>query len=122
MLLGDEIKRRREEIGLSQADFARAVGLSQASLSRIERGQQRQSLQVGAIATKLGCTVFDLDPEFSMPPEITGGEETIELSDQTTVLLSKIAKRMSDDLGFTPTEQQVIRHLVAKTPYRDLLN
>lgn len=105
---------------MSQADFARSVGLSQASLSRIERGQQKQSLQVGAMAAKLGCTVLDLDPEFSMPPD-TAGCEIVELADQAAVLLSKIAKRMSNDLGFTPTSAQVIRHLVAKTPYRDLL-
>lgn len=120
MLIASEIKRRREEIGMSQADFARSVGLSQASLSRIERGQQKQSLQVGAMAAKLGCTVLDLDPEFSMPPD-TAGCEIVELADQAVVLLSKIAKRMSNDLGFTPTSAQVIRHLVAKTPYRDLL-
>jgi transcriptional regulator with XRE-family HTH domain len=121
MLIGDEIKRRREGIGMSQADFAKSVGLSQASLSRIERGQQKQSLQVGAIAAKLGCAVIDLDPDFSMPSD-TVERESEPLSDQTTVLLSRIANRMSNELGFTPTDEQVVRHLVAKTPYRDLLS
>lgn len=120
MLLASEIKRRRKQIGMSQADFANAVGLSQASLSRIERGEQKQSLQIGLMAAKFGCSVLDLDPDFSMPPDVPE-REGVESPENSATLLSRIAKRMSNDLGFTPTDEQVIRHLIAKTPYRDLL-
>ena len=41
-----EIRRRRAALGISLADLARAVGRSDATLSRIERGQIRPSYEL----------------------------------------------------------------------------
>lgn len=37
--IGERIKRIRKEIGLSQLDFAKSIGIKQATLSDIERGK-----------------------------------------------------------------------------------
>lgn len=38
--LGEVLKRRRKELGLNQAEVAEPIGLSQADVSRMERGEQ----------------------------------------------------------------------------------
>ena len=61
MSVGANIRRIREELGLSQAYVAEQVGISQAMLCQIERGTKNPSLQVSAeIAKQLNCTVEDL--------------------------------------------------------------
>ena len=39
MLTGTDVRRYRKQLGLSQMDFARQVGIAQATLSQIEIGQ-----------------------------------------------------------------------------------
>lgn len=42
LLTAEEIRRRREELGFNQQDFARALGLSPSTVSRWENGAQVQ--------------------------------------------------------------------------------
>lgn len=44
MNLPDFIKNRRIELGLSQADLAKAAGVTQSALSKIEHGVKAPSL------------------------------------------------------------------------------
>lgn len=61
MSVGNNIKRLREERGLSQADLAMRANISQSMLSQIEKGTKNPSLQVGKeIADILGCSVDKL--------------------------------------------------------------
>lgn len=61
MSVGNNIKRLREECGLSQADLAMRANISQSMLSQIEKGTKNPSLQVGKeIADILGCSVDKL--------------------------------------------------------------
>ncbi len=120
MLNGNEIKRRREALGLSQGELAKKCGLSQQSMSRIENNLSRESSSVGRLSSALNCSVHDIDPDF------TGAEPAYHslpavLSDEAGDLLSRIATRMEGTLGFRPTDTQVIRHLMAKSAYSDLL-
>lgn len=39
--LGDSIRRRREELRLTQAELGESLGLSRTSITNIERGRQR---------------------------------------------------------------------------------
>jgi transcriptional regulator with XRE-family HTH domain len=39
--LGDSIRRRREELRLTQAELGESLGLSRTSVTNIERGRQR---------------------------------------------------------------------------------
>ncbi|WP_271573830.1 MULTISPECIES: helix-turn-helix transcriptional regulator [unclassified Bradyrhizobium] len=41
MKLGDSIRRRREELRLTQAELGESLGLSRTSVTNIERGRQR---------------------------------------------------------------------------------
>ena len=117
MLKCEEIKRRREAIGMSQAAFAKAVGLSQQNLSRLENNLAQGSRKIGKIATVLGCSIYDLDPEFSDPEAAI---KPTPLSDEATNLIAAVASKMAAKLGFRPTDAQVIQHLLTTSPYRDL--
>lgn len=46
MDIGEQIKALRKEKGLSQAEFAKTVGISQPHLSRVENGHENISKSV----------------------------------------------------------------------------
>ena len=55
------IRRYRKERGLTQAEFAEALGMSQASISRFETGERKPDVDdLIAIARYFGCKVDDL--------------------------------------------------------------
>ena len=61
MSVGANIRRIREERGLTQAYLAEKAGISQAMLCQIERETKNPSLQVSVeIAALLDCDVKDL--------------------------------------------------------------
>jgi SOS-response transcriptional repressor LexA len=51
----DRLKARRKEIGLSQVDLARVSGVSQTTISDIERGRNDGSGRILDLAKALGC-------------------------------------------------------------------
>ena len=55
------IRRYRKARGLTQAEFAEALGMSQASISRFETGERKPDVDdLIAIARFFGCKVDDL--------------------------------------------------------------
>lgn len=59
--VGYEIKRRREESGMSQNQLAKRAGIAQSTLSAIEKTTKSPSAEtLIAIANALGCTVAEL--------------------------------------------------------------
>lgn len=61
MNIGMNIKAKREEAGLQQAELAAKVGVTQSMICQIERGTKACSMQLGAeIAAALGCKIGDL--------------------------------------------------------------
>lgn len=61
----EKIKRRREELKMSQADLAKEIGVSQAAIGKIEGGQVQQSKATPKIAKILGLNLADLDPSLA---------------------------------------------------------
>lgn len=61
MNVGENIRRRRENVGFTQAYVAEQAGVTQAMLCQIERGTRNPSLQLGAeIAKILNCSLESL--------------------------------------------------------------
>jgi transcriptional regulator with XRE-family HTH domain len=62
MELGDAIKARRSSLGLSQNELARAAGLNQPTVQKIESGDRASpSVHIVAkIARALNCSIEDL--------------------------------------------------------------
>lgn len=61
MNIGENIRRRRAELGLSQARFASALNVSQAMLCQIEQGTKLPGLLLAKlIADELHCTIDEL--------------------------------------------------------------
>ncbi|MCM1212939.1 MAG: helix-turn-helix transcriptional regulator [Lachnospiraceae bacterium] len=58
----EEIKRRREEMGLTKCGLSRKAGLSTNALFRIESGQSSyvHPIRAYAIAVALGCQLEDV--------------------------------------------------------------
>lgn len=74
-LTQQELARRialaRERRGLSQAQLAEGLGLSQSAISRIESGERSvDSIELAAIAERLGVSVLELLEDRPVPEEL----------------------------------------------------
>lgn len=58
----EEIKKRRENMGLTRCSLSRKAGLSTNALYRIETGESRYThpIRAKAIAEALGCELEDV--------------------------------------------------------------
>lgn len=68
--LGENIKRMRQQQGLTQVQLASKAGLSQQLISQLERGVNTSTTELPAIASALSCAVFDLDDSYL--PDVGG--------------------------------------------------
>lgn len=70
MDIGERIRTRRQQLRLSQAALGERSGLSNDTISRLELGTTKATLDhLEAIAPALACTHIQLiDPEWTMPP------------------------------------------------------
>ncbi len=61
MTLGERIRQARESLGISQAELARRVNVSQAYLSYLERDEREPTLSIAArLARELGVPLDSL--------------------------------------------------------------
>jgi putative transcriptional regulator len=59
--LAQSLRQMREEAGLTQAEMARALGISRPTLTRLENAGQNVTLRTLAqLCRTLGCSVGDL--------------------------------------------------------------
>jgi ribosome-binding protein aMBF1 (putative translation factor) len=59
--LGAAVRSRREEIGMTQEELARAAFISRSYVSEVERGRENISIErVALIAYALNCHITDL--------------------------------------------------------------
>lgn len=70
------IKKRRLEMGLSQAKLAKLIGISQQHLDRYEKGYQVPVEKIPHIAKILRVDMWQLLPaEFEKPTEVLSDDE-----------------------------------------------
>ena len=88
--LGDRIRTQRKKEGITQAQLAESLIMSESFINRIENGKQSAALEtyVG-IALKLNCTLNDLVQD-SLPNRICLGNE----------ILNEIMDCSADELDF----------------------
>lgn len=61
MSVGENIKAKRQELGMTQEKLADAVGLGRSMVAQIERGSKVPNMILGRdIARVLGCRMEDL--------------------------------------------------------------
>jgi transcriptional regulator with XRE-family HTH domain len=123
MLNGDEIKRRRKILKMSQGELARRCCLSQQAISRLENNLSEETSSVGRLAAVLQCSVHDLDPDFAATisaPVRQTAKSPSELSAEISILIDKVAEHVTPQFGFRPTQLQAVMHLLTKSGYRKL--
>jgi transcriptional regulator with XRE-family HTH domain len=57
-LIGSRIRETRERAGLEQKDLGQLLGLSQANISKFERGMALTLENIFALAEALDCSIF----------------------------------------------------------------
>jgi transcriptional regulator with XRE-family HTH domain len=96
-LIGDRIRARRTELGLTQEQLAQALGLSYQQIQKFERGASRiGAVQLHTLAQRLGLALTDLLPTAGEPgPSLMAAEEG---SRQRTALeLARAFARIEDE-------------------------
>lgn len=97
--LGERVRRRRKQLGLTAKELAQTSGVSPSYISQLERGRQdRPSLEVlGAIAVALGVSTSELlgevltvVPNVEAPPALAALAEELALDAATTAMLAGI--------------------------------
>ena len=72
--IGTFIKNLREERGLTQAEFAKALKTSQSAVARMEKGEQNLTIsQLAKVSELLGRQILSLSKSIDF--EITGGRK-----------------------------------------------
>jgi transcriptional regulator with XRE-family HTH domain len=75
-MIGQEVRRRREELGLTGAQLAERSELSPGAISQIENGKRiPSSTTVMKLAEGLGIEVGELYPKKAQPPLPYLGQE-----------------------------------------------
>lgn len=69
MLIGDRVAERMQGQGLSQAELARRIGISQQAVGKLVHGNSRSSTHLHRIARELGTTPAYLSGEVDDPNE-----------------------------------------------------
>lgn len=70
---GDRIARRREQLGLSQSELARRVGLSAAYINQLESGARKGSIDaLSRIAAELQVSLAALEGDEALPARSSG--------------------------------------------------
>ena len=79
-MLGERIRQRRGEMGLTQSQLGERVGMDAPTISRIERGHRKLSYeQVSRLASALGLELYIGPPR--TPEELMAGRAASELAD-----------------------------------------
>ncbi|MEE0858293.1 MAG: helix-turn-helix transcriptional regulator [Acutalibacteraceae bacterium] len=61
MNIGENTKKIRTNLGLTQTELAERVGIGRSMLAQIERGTKTMTLPVAAeIAKALNCSIYEL--------------------------------------------------------------
>ncbi|MDP8995443.1 MAG: helix-turn-helix domain-containing protein [Pseudomonadota bacterium] len=66
MIIGERLREARENVGLSQQEFAKLAGISQQSLSRLENNLDRTAKKLHKIAKAANVSVDWLDPDMPL--------------------------------------------------------
>ena len=104
MTVGDRIKERRKQLGLSQKELADKAGLRQATISAAETGKNNPSSEtIQVIAQALGIRHSDLLGEIAEQSHIQITEEEMQLI---------AAWRAADEIGREDAMNLLIRHAV----------
>lgn len=83
--IGSRIRKYREQIGLSQKEFARLIGVSNARVSNWEQGLNRPDVDVLADI----CSTLKVDPNVLLDIQ-PGGEQ---FSDEEKLLIRQYRKK-----------------------------
>jgi transcriptional regulator with XRE-family HTH domain len=104
-MIGEEVRRRREEMGLTGAQLAARAGMAPSAVSQIETGKRTpSSASVIKLASALGAEVGDLYPVGEAPlpfddSAATEMEATLDAIRENLVLLEGYLENPPDEVA-----------------------
>jgi transcriptional regulator with XRE-family HTH domain len=110
MHVGEEIRRRRKELGLTITQLAEKASMAFSAVSQIETGKRTpHSTSVVKLAAALGCEVGDLYPKApsQLPLDWLSDERvpTLRFEDIPEEARAQLAERGYSDAYFVPPKE-----------------
>lgn len=92
MSIGKRIAQARHELGMSQLELARRVGMSQTGIASIENGKAKRTLKIAEIAQALGKRVeYFLVGDESSSGNFASTVESVGLASHTAPVVGEVA-------------------------------
>lgn len=78
MNIGENIRRRRKWLNISQVDLAQKTGLKQSTISAIENGINKPAIEtIVLLSDALDCTVSELLGQVTDQPRLTAADRQL---------------------------------------------
>lgn len=80
--IGENLRRLRKALGLTQGALAEKAGVSQQLVSQLERGENEKTLELPALAKALGVSVHQIDEDYSpdaFAGKVSGEKQIMDL-------------------------------------------
>jgi transcriptional regulator with XRE-family HTH domain len=126
--VGERIKMRRSQLGLSQTELSQRAGVLQQSISATENQPKKlRRSSLVRVAEVLGCEPSELDPHFQAETsDDTADDGTApkssrrssargtseRMSPSFAALLDKLSEGLESKLGFRPNHEQAVRYIL----------
>lgn len=92
--IGERVQLRRKELGISQTELARRVGIASSSISELENGKSKSSVHLATMADVLGVSALWL--ETGVDPLST--DERLKLANALAAESTANASKIHDDV------------------------
>ncbi|MFC6049764.1 helix-turn-helix domain-containing protein [Methylobacterium hispanicum] len=109
MIEHERIVARRAELGMSQAELARLVGVSQPAIVEIEKGRVRSTKFVRELATALDLKPRDIDPAYLDWTQAIANDGAGELSVYALTPGDAYGEILADPVNSIPRPAQLQR-------------
>jgi len=94
LTIGERVRLRRKELGLSQVELAKMAGVSQATLSELEKGLHKGIRNLATLAEELGVSALWLEKGV----EPISPEERLKLATALAAESAAAASKIHDDV------------------------
>jgi transcriptional regulator with XRE-family HTH domain len=99
--LGTRIRKRRQELQLTQEELAERVGVNRSSVTNWERGRHFPQRYLGRVEAVLGVSFAEEEPRPHIPPDLQRALDRLTPAERAYVI-ERLRRRPGNDENEVP--------------------